>query len=357
MNIINAVYGDSTGGRWIATLKTGELLARAGHQVTHLIDPCDLHKVPRELPPGVQVVAMKNSGHYDLMASLRAKRMIRKMGTDLIIGHSGRAIWMLKRAAPRHVPVIAFNHSHNVKRTLKADAFFCITPYMQELINKSIGTHKPCFVISNAVAIPPDSLLQAPSSTSTCTVGMLTRLAAGKGVDLALEAMTLLPKDSNIRLVIAGDGEEATALREKAAALGLNERVEFIGWVGPQDKAAFFNGTDIFCYSSSHDVQPLVVLEAMAWGKAVLGNDLAGASSVYENGVTASVIPKQDSQALAAGILDLATDHDKRASLGANARAFAIAHYSEEVIQDALDSAARQLVEAWRSKSPPAASE
>ena len=41
MHILNAVYGDSTGGRWNATLKTGELLAQRGHRVTLLVAPED----------------------------------------------------------------------------------------------------------------------------------------------------------------------------------------------------------------------------------------------------------------------------------------------------------------------------
>ncbi len=52
MNILNAVYGDSTGGRWGATLKTARLLAEEGHSVTLLIDPVDLQRAGGLRRPG-----------------------------------------------------------------------------------------------------------------------------------------------------------------------------------------------------------------------------------------------------------------------------------------------------------------
>ena len=137
MRILNSVYGDSSGGRWSATLKTGELLAAAGHQVTLLIAPPDLKNVPDYTGRDIDVVTLNNSGHYDLIASWKARRLIRDRKVDAVIAHSGRAIHMLKRAAPATVPVIAFNHSHNIRRTVKADAFFCITPITIPLASKT----------------------------------------------------------------------------------------------------------------------------------------------------------------------------------------------------------------------------
>ena len=91
MRILNSVYGDSSGGRWSATLKTGELLAHAGHQLTLLIAPADLNKVPDYAGRKIDVVSLKNSGHYDLIASWKAARLIRDRKIDAIIAHSGRA--------------------------------------------------------------------------------------------------------------------------------------------------------------------------------------------------------------------------------------------------------------------------
>ena len=104
MRIVNAVYGDSTGGRWAATIKTARLLAGRGHEVILLIDPCDQDKVPDFGAERIEVVTLRNSGHYDLLASVKAARLLRQRAVDAVIAHSGRAVHLLKRAAPAQVP-------------------------------------------------------------------------------------------------------------------------------------------------------------------------------------------------------------------------------------------------------------
>lgn len=344
MKIINSVYGDSTGGRWAAALKTAELLASNGHEVILLIAPCDQHKVPSSLPPSIKVTCMRNSGHYDLIASIKARRLIKKCGIDAIIAHSGRAIWLLKRAAPSEVPVIAFNHSHNIKRTLKADAFFCVTPYMRQLVDQATGGSKPSFVISNAVSIPDATLLQ-PIIHKTPVVGLIGRLTDGKGTLYLLQALALL-RDRGLVLTarIAGTGEEMDMLKAACQDLGLSAQIEFLGWVGDTDKAAFFNSVDFLCFTSYRDVQPLVLLEMMAWGKAIIGNDLEGPASIYEHNETALVVPTRNVPALAEAIALLASDHSLRERLGHNARIKAERCHADAAVATLLNQHISELV-------------
>lgn len=246
MHILNAVYGDSTGGRWGATLKTAELLADRGHRVTLLLAPEDAHKVPDYGRANIEVVTLRNSGHYDLIASFRARRLIRARTVDAVIAHSGRAIHMLKRAAPRGVPVIAFNHSHNIKRTLKADAFFCITPYMKRIVDAATGGRKPAFVISNAVQVPPLEVVEERSDDALFSVGAIGRMVPNKGFQHLVAALGLLAKEGvRFRGAIAGDGELCATLMAQAEALGIRERIDFPGWIGPDARVSFFNGLDV----------------------------------------------------------------------------------------------------------------
>src|SRR5690606_30853884 len=175
--------------------KTGELLAERGHRVTLLVSPEDARKVPDYAGTNIDVVTLHNSGHYDLLASFRARRLIRSLGVDAVIAHSGRAIHMLKRAAPATVPVIAFNHSHNIKRTLKADAFFCITPYMKRIVDQATGGSKPSFVISNAVSVPPAGALRERADDGVFRVGALGRMVPNKGFQHLLSALALLAEE------------------------------------------------------------------------------------------------------------------------------------------------------------------
>lgn len=349
MHILNAVYGDSTGGRWNATLKTGELLAQRGHRVTLLVAPEDAVKVPDYTGRGIEVVTMRNSGHYDLIASWRARRLIRERKVDVVIAHSGRAIHMLERAAPSSVPVVAFNHSHNIKRTLKADAFFCITPYMKQIIDAATGGAKPAFVISNAVSVPDEALLERPANP-VFTVGAMARMAPNKGVSDLVEALGLLDREGvAFRAVIAGDGEVRAALGARVAELGLQDKVLFPGWIKADQKQAFYRDADVICFTSEWDVQPLVILESFAWGKALIGTDVPGPSSCYTHEDTALVVPPKNPQALADALARLARDPALRETLGRRARAYAIANYADDVIGDALERHLRMLIDRARS--------
>lgn len=345
MRILNSVYGDSSGGRWSATLKTGELLASRGHHVTLLIAPSDLAKVPAYEGTGIDVVTLKNSGHYDPIASWKARELIRACGIDAVIAHSGRAIHMLKRAAPSSVPVIAFNHSHNIKRTLKADAFFCITPYMKQIVDQATGGRKPSYVISNAVTVPPDEILSSGCPDRPFTFGFIGRMALNKDLPTLLEAAAVLARQGAcFRLLLGGDGEERPMLERKVDELAIRDRVEFAGWVGPEKKTEFFNDCDVICSPSEWDTQPLMVLEALAWGKALVATDVPGPSSCYEDRKTALVVPPKDPASMAAAMSRLMTDSELRERLGKNGRQQAQAEYADEEVARLLDLRLRELV-------------
>lgn len=345
MNILNSVYGDSTGGRWGATLKTAELLAARGHHVTLLVSPADAGRVPHDVRAIVDLLALRNSGHYDLLASWRAGRLIRARKFDAIIAHSGRAIHMLKRAAPRAVPVIAFNHSHNIGRTLKADAFFCITPYMKQIVDAATGGRKPAFVISNAVQLPPRSMLADRSGEEVFSVGAMGRMVPNKGFQHLVAALGLLAQEGiNFRATIAGEGELMTVLKEQADALGIRDRIVFPGWIGPEQKASFFNNLDVMCFTSEWDVQGITILESFAWRTALIGTDVDGPSSCYQDGETALVVPPMDPVALAQALRRLHDDPGLRHKLATNGRAQAEHCYSDEVIAELLDRHVSEVV-------------
>ncbi|MCB1946429.1 MAG: glycosyltransferase family 4 protein [Thauera sp.] len=344
MRIVNAVYGDSTGGRWAATIKTARLLAGRGHEVILLIDPCDQDKVPDFGAERIEVVTLRNSGHYDLLASVKAARLLRQRAVDAVIAHSGRAVHLLKRAAPAQVPVIAFNHSHNIKRTLKADAFFCITPYMKQIVDAATGGTKPAHVISNAVSVPAESELRREGD-GRFSIGAISRLVEGKGLDTLVAALALLARRGiDFRATIAGDGELRPALERLVEEALLADRVEVPGWLDEAGKAAFYRSVDVVCYTSGRDVQPLTVLEAFGWGKALVGTDVLGGSSCYVNEETALVTRVGNPEQLADALERLSRDADMRARLGRNAREQAMLCYADEVVAEMLDTRIRELV-------------
>ena len=114
-----------------------------------------------------------------------------------------------------------------------------------------VGRYKPADRLRarRALGLPVDAMI----------VGTAARLEPVKGVDLLIEAVTAVP---HLHLAIAGDGSQREALRTQAHALGVADRVSFIGCL--DDTAAFYPALDRFCLASRHEGLPLSLLEAQA---------------------------------------------------------------------------------------------
>ena len=97
-------------------------------------------------------------------------------------------------------------------------------------------------------------------------------------------------------------------------------------------------------FSHKLDVQGITILESFAWRKALIGTDVDGPSSCYEDGETALVVPPMDPAALAHALRRLHDDLDLRRRLAANGREQAERHYSDEVIAGLLDRHVSELV-------------
>lgn len=134
------------------------------------------------------------------------------------------------------------------------------------------------------------------------------RLAEKKGVDYLLTAMTLEPLRSlDVRLSIAGDGPMREALETRAAALGIGDRVRFVGFVAGVEKAECFRRAGVVVLPSivtrAGDAEglPVVLLEALAAGRICVVTDASGASDIVQ-GNEALIVPQQDAHALASAL-------------------------------------------------------
>lgn len=139
----------------------------------------------------------------------------------------------------------------------------------------------------------------------------VARLSDQKGIDVLLRA---LPAADRVVLAVAGDGPEAEALGGLARALGLGDRVRWLGRRG--DVPALLAVADAFVLPSRHEGQPLALLEAMAAALPVVATDIPGVDEIVEAGVTALLVPPDDPPALAGALIRLRDDPPLRTSLG-----------------------------------------
>lgn len=134
-----------------------------------------------------------------------------------------------------------------------------------------------------------------------------SRLEAQKDVPTLLRAFKRLTDSSPaLHLVIVGQGTLRPMLEAEATALGLTGRVTFTGV--RLDMPDVLRACDIFVLSSTWEGLPMVILEAMAAGCAIVSTAVGGVPTAVSDGANGLLVPPRDPEALAAGIHRVASD-------------------------------------------------
>jgi len=122
-------------------------------------------------------------------------------------------------------------------------------------------------------------------------------------------------------LVFAGDGPLREELEAKAKALGLANRVHFLGFKNQSQLPAIYSASDLLVLPSEYDAFGVVVNEAMLCGCAVAVSDRVGSGhDLVSNGENGFIFPCGDRDALAAILCDALNDRKRLRRMGANAR-------------------------------------
>jgi glycosyltransferase involved in cell wall biosynthesis len=155
-----------------------------------------------------------------------------------------------------------------------ADRVVCQTRAMAADLARETGVRRERIeVLPNPVDVDGirAAMSEGPSEWNGAGPHLLAvgRLAPVKGFDLLLRALALVrERFEDADLVIAGTGEEESALKALAAGLGVRESVHFVGRVDQPSK--YFAGATLFALSSRHEGLPNALLEAAAGGLPIV---------------------------------------------------------------------------------------
>ncbi len=135
----------------------------------------------------------------------------------------------------------------------------------------------------------------------------LANFTPTKGQAVIIDTMPQLAAQfPTIRAILAGDGPELPAMKARAEALGMRDRVEFPGSVG--DPWDLLRAADVFVLASEIEGLPLVVLEAMSQGVPVVATDVGGMPEAVIEDETGFLVPAHDVSALATSIARILGD-------------------------------------------------
>jgi glycosyltransferase involved in cell wall biosynthesis len=155
------------------------------------------------------------------------------------------------------------------------------------------------------------------------------RLAPRKNVDVLISAVAKIKADLTVR--IAGTGPELERLQAMADALGIRDRVSFLGFRAGQDLLAEYQWADVLVMPSSYEGMPLVALEAKAAGLPIIAANFPGAGQIIPQS-SGWVLDDVTPDSLASTIDGLARNPSSLDEMGANARSHALADYSWDAV-------------------------
>jgi glycosyltransferase involved in cell wall biosynthesis len=289
---------------------------------------------------------------YDLGVRRQVKQIHQEFPFDLIHAHFSYPDGVIAaRLGQRYrVPVIITEHAPwqpwmeeypQVRRQAVWASDRCtfhipVSHYVRNTIIQYTGESEKLRVIPVGVdcsvfAPPPDG--HEPDLNQILYVGQINFT---KGIDVLLQAMCqLIAQRPRVRLVLVGGSFyrlkrlQEERLRSLAKELGLENHVEFVGEKSHQEVAELMRRSALLVLPSRAESFGAVLVEAIACGTPVVATQCGGPEDIVNDKVGV-LVPKEDVDALASGMLHVLTHRDHYSS--ALLRSYALENFSWERI-------------------------
>ncbi|MGH8220704.1 MAG: glycosyltransferase [Steroidobacteraceae bacterium] len=230
-------------------------------------------------------------------------------------------------AAPVLLASPAWAHYPLRRRELarQGDLFLCASSFVRERV-LALGfpearTH------THYIGVDCESIRPRAPSEETPIILNVARLVAVKGTRYLLRAFAALARRHDaVRLVVIGEGPLRRSLQRLAAALGIEQRVQFLGGLPHADALAWMRRAAMLVLPSISTATGrveglgMVLLEAAATGVPVIGSEVGGIPECVLDGQTGFLVPERDVGALAGRMSELLDEPLRRHRMGAAGR-------------------------------------
>jgi glycosyltransferase involved in cell wall biosynthesis len=176
-----------------------------------------------------------------------------------------------------------------------------------------------------------------PRGSVILTVGRWAASERYKGVDDLIHATVhLRTRIAGLHLVAVGGGDDLGRLRGLVTELDAQDCIHFLEGLSREELAACYAEADVFALPSAGEGFGLVFLEAMAFGKPIVGAAIGGATDLIEDHANGLSVLPHDKEGLVQALSHLLLDDSLRSDLGRRGAEIVQHKYSFEVFQDDL---------------------
>ncbi len=289
----------------------------------------------RRAAEGPDLVPLAPMNEVDLAAAWKLSRLVRKWQPAVVHAHDPHAVAMAALALSFGAPVprpqivasrrVDFHLQRNAFSQWKyrqVDRFIAASGAIRDiLVHDGIPAGRITVVhdgidvakIAHREAIDLHAEYWLPHGVpAIVNVGALV---AHKGQKFLIDAMpTVLREVPDAHLVIFGEGELRGALERQVKHLSLDKHVRLPGF--REDVLSLMKSADLFVMSSITEGLGSAVLDAMAMGLAVVGTRAGGIPEAVVAGETGELVDPGDAQGLAAAMVKLLKDPERRHACG-----------------------------------------
>ena len=340
MKVIHLISGGDSGGAKTHVHSLLQNLSRTIEVTMVCFMEGPFAQEAREL--GISTVVLP--GHNLLHTFRTLKQMIREGGYQIIHCHGARGNMMgalLRKATG--LPVVTTVHSDYrldyLGRPFSRVSYGTINTIALRRLDYRIGVSDAMTNLLISRKFDPDKLFtiyngldftpRIPAMTreaywksvglqadeNSVVVGIAARLNPVKDIATLVRGFALAHETCpNLRLLIAGDGEQMDMLKNLARELGVAEQVCFAGWVTDTD--SFYNALDINTLTSLSETFPYSLTEGARAGLPTVASRVGGVPYLIEHGVHGFLFEAGDDQALARHLITLAQDPELRRHIG-----------------------------------------
>lgn len=221
---------------------------------------------------------------------------------------------------------------------------------------RTYGITTPMRYLTNPVAFDVAREAQPARRDGTFRVLYVGRLNPEKNLPYLLRGFAqFAQRHPACELSIAGIGDMRASLEALAKELGMSDRIKFLGFVKHADLSPYYSAADVFVLPSLIEAQPMVVIEAMCFGKPVIvTRQMISSRELVEEGGNGYVVDADRVDELARRLEQLATDDALRTAMGA-ASLRRSSEYGLPVVVSGLESVYAELMSGAFDRRRPAA--
>ena len=357
LNILHIDPEKNWGGGEAQVFGLLDYLSARGHRNQLLADPNGLlYTNCRKLGVRLRPLSVRND--LDLYAAAALRRLISTETFDIVHFHTKRAhalsLWLWpRRSRPKYIATRRMDYPErrgwytNLLYNHKLDGVVAISRVIAELLAQAGVNREKIRHIPSGIDLARFNLADSHKLTfrESLVIGSVAVLEARKGHEFLLEAAALLKADgAHLIYQIAGAGPLRQQLELQAAHLGLQEEVQFLGFV--DNIARFLADIDIFVMPSLYEGLGVAVLEAMAAGKPVIASRVGGLTESVADGVTGILVPPANAIALAQAIAKLVHARSLAREMGHQGRERIERYFTLEQMAAANESYYYELLDA-----------